>query len=385
MRIAVLNKDRCKPDKCSPFGEKPCIKYCPRVRTGDETIVMSQDEKSVLISENLCSGTGICVKKCPFNAISIVNLPDPLENQISYRYGTDQFSLFRMAIPKKGKVLGLIGQNGIGKSTMLKILSGELKMNLGRFGEDVPEWKEIINFYKGSELQQYFTELQEGKGKIVHKPQNITTIPKFVSGKVNDLLKKNDAEDKLEQISDDLNLTKILDRDISVLSGGELQRVAIAAAYLKNGDIYLIDEPSSYLDVSERINMAKLIRTLTEENKTIIVVEHDLAILDYLSDYVSILYGEPGVYGIVSHPQGVRVGINIYLNGYLKDENVRIRESAIRFHERPPQDSLYDTGDIVFSYDNLEKTLGNFHLLVSGSEIHVGETMGILGPTGLWK
>jgi len=385
MRIAVLNKDRCKPDKCSPFGEKPCIKYCPRVRTGDETIVLSPDEKSVIITENLCSGTGICIKKCPFNAISIVNLPDPLRNQVSYRYGPDQFSLFRMAIPKKGKVLGLIGQNGIGKSTMLKILSGELKMNFGRFGEDIPEWKEIINFYKGSELQQYFTEIQEGKVNIIHKPQNITTIPKFVSGKVVNLLKKNDVGDKLEQISDDLNLTKILDRDISVLSGGELQRVAIAAAYLKNGDVYLIDEPSSYLDVSERINMAKLIRTLTEENKTVIVVEHDLAILDYLSDYVSILYGEPGVYGIVSHPQGVRVGINIYLNGYLKDENTRIRESSIQFHERPPQDSLFDTGDLVFSYDDLEKTLGNFHLLVSGSEIHAGETIGILGPNGIGK
>ena len=385
MRIAVLNKDRCKPDKCSPFGEKPCIKYCPRVRTGDETIVLSPDEKSVIITENLCSGTGICVKKCPFKAITIVNLPDPLEKQITYRYGPDQFSLFRMAIPKKGKVLGLIGQNGIGKSTMLKILSGELKMNFGRFGGESPEWKEIINFYKGSELQQYFSEIKEGKVKIVHKPQNITTIPKFISGKVIDLLKKNDEENKLEKISDDLNLTKILDRDISVLSGGELQRVAIAAAYLKNGDVYLIDEPSSYLDVSERINMAKLIRSLTDENKTIIVVEHDLAILDYLSDYVSILFGDPGVYGIVSHPQGVRVGINIYLNGYLKDENIRIRESAIQFHERPPQESLYDSGALVFSYDDLEKTLGNFHLLISGSEIHAGETIGILGPNGIGK
>ena len=130
MRIAVLNKERCKPDKCSPLGEKPCIKYCPRVRTGDKTIVLNQKINKVEIIENLCSGCGICIKKCPFNAISIVNLPDPLKNQITYRYGPDQFSLFRMAIPKKGKVLGLIGQNGIGKSTLLKILSGDLKLIL---------------------------------------------------------------------------------------------------------------------------------------------------------------------------------------------------------------------------------------------------------------
>ena len=385
MRIAVLNKDRCKPDKCSPFGEKPCIKYCPRVRTGDETIVLNPDGKSVTISESLCSGTGICIKKCPFNAISIVNLPDPMNDQITYRYGPDQFSLFRMAIPKKGKVLGLIGQNGIGKSTMLKILSGELKMNLGRFENGVPDDDEIINFFKGSELQQYFSDLKKKKINIIHKPQNITQIPKFISGKVYELLKKNDLADKLDFISEKLNLTEILDRSISVLSGGELQRVTIAAAYLKDGDVYLIDEPSSYLDVSERINMATLIRSLTEKGKTIVVVEHDLAILDYMSDYVSIFYGVPGVYGIISHPQGVRVGINIYLNGYIKDENVRVRETPIQFHERPPQESLFDTGDVIFSYNDLEKTLGNFHLQVSGSEIHAGEIIGILGPNGIGK
>ncbi|MFW9881543.1 MAG: ribosome biogenesis/translation initiation ATPase RLI, partial [Candidatus Thorarchaeota archaeon] len=385
MRIAVLNKDFCKPDKCSPFGEKPCIKYCPRVRTGDKTIVLSPDEKCVIITENLCSGEGICIKKCPFNAISIVNLPDPLENQMSFRYGKDQFSLFRMAIPKKGKVLGLIGQNGIGKSTLLKLLSNELKINFGRFNKEIPDWKEIIEHYKGSELHQYFIDLKENKVKIVHKPQNITVIPKFISGKVIDLLSKNDERNQLEDISKRLNLKEILERDISVLSGGELQRVAIAAAYIKDGDIYLFDEPSSYLDVSERINMAKLIRTLSGKNKTIIVVEHDLAILDYLSDYVSIIYGQPGVYGIVSHPQGVRVGVNIYLNGYIKDENVRFREEPIIFHERPPQESLYDTGTITFSYEDINISLGNFHLIAAGSEIHAGEIIGILGPNGIGK
>ncbi|MHA1294138.1 MAG: ribosome biogenesis/translation initiation ATPase RLI [Promethearchaeota archaeon] len=385
MRIAVLNKDRCKPDKCSPFGEKPCIKYCPRVRTGDKTIVLNNQGNNIEITESLCSGCGICIKKCPFNAISIINLPDPYSNQITYRYGPDQFSLFRMAIPKKGKILGLIGQNGIGKSTMLKILSGELKMNLGKFGDEVPSWSEIINFFKGSELQQYFLNIKENKLKIILKPQNITLIPKFIKGKVYDLLNKNDLNNKLDNIIEKLNLSKILERDISVLSGGELQRVAIAAAYLKDGDVYLIDEPSSYLDVSERINMAKLFRSLTEENKTIVVVEHDLAILDYLSDYVSIFYGIPGVYGIISHPQGVRVGINIYLQGYIKDENIRIRDEPIQFHERPPLDTLFSSGEVIFSYDDLEKTLGNFHLTVSGSEIHAGELIGILGPNGIGK
>ncbi|MFW9881144.1 MAG: ribosome biogenesis/translation initiation ATPase RLI, partial [Candidatus Thorarchaeota archaeon] len=220
---------------------------------------------------------------------------------------------------------------------------------------------------------------------IVYKPQNISIIPKYVTGRVVDLLGKGDDREMLDQITENLNLTEILDRDISVLSGGELQRVAIAAAYIKDGDVYLYDEPSSYLDISERINMAKLIRTLSAENKTIIVVEHDLAILDYLSDYVSILYGEPGVYGIVSHPQGVRVGINIYLNGYIKDENVRFRDEPIIFHERPPQESLFGSGDVIFSYDDVQISLGNFNLITCGSEIHSGEIIGILGPNGIGK
>jgi ATP-binding cassette subfamily E protein 1 len=290
-----------------------------------------------------------------------------------------------MAVPKKGKVLGIIGQNGIGKSTLLKILSGDLKINFGKFGEAAPNWKEIIDFFKGSELQQYFTDLRDNKREIVLKPQNITIIPKFIQGTVEEILKKNDIKDQLHSIIEKLNLEEILDRKISVLSGGELQRVSIAAAYLKDGDIYLIDEPSSYLDVSERINMAKLIRSLTEDNKTIIVVEHDLAILDYLSDYVSLLYGQPGAYGIISNPQGVRVGINIYLNGYIKDENVRFREEPIRFHEKPPQESLFDSGNVIYSYEEMETELGDFHLRISGSEIHSGEIIGILGPNGIGK
>jgi len=354
------------------------------VRTGTKTIELIS-EKEIEIRENLCSGCGICIKKCPFNSISIVNLPDPLESEISHRYAPDGFALFRMAIPKKGSVLGLIGANGCGKSTMLEILAGEIKLNLGEFGEKIPDWDKIINKFRGSELQRYFTELTEKKIKVIHKPQNITDIPKKVSGVVEKVLNKVAEINNFGDVADKLNLKKILNREMSVLSGGELQRVAIAAAYLRNGDVYLIDEPTSYLDVSERINVAKLIRELAEKGKTIVVVEHDLAVLDYLSDYVSIFYGKPGVYGIVSHPQSVRNGINIYLQGYLKDENMRIREEPVVFHVRPPQFSSFDKGDIIFSYEDMNTEVGDFSLNVSASEIHAGEIIGILGPNAIGK
>ena len=73
-----------------------------------------------------------------------------------------------------------------------------------------------------------------------------------------------------------------------------------------------------------------------KQQKTIIVAEHDLAIIDYLSDQICVFYGEAGVYGVVTHVHGVRTGINIYLQGYIPDENIMFRKEAIIFHEKPP-------------------------------------------------
>ena len=121
------------------------------------------------------------------------------------------------------------------------------------------------------------------------------------------------------------------DRPLDVLSGGELQRVAVAAALSRDADVYLFDEPSSYFDVKQRLVVARAIRSLKEQQKTIIVAEHDLAIIDYLSDQICFFYGEPGVYGVVSHVHGSRTGINIYLQGYIPDENIMFRKGSNRF------------------------------------------------------
>ncbi|MCP4761216.1 MAG: ribosome biogenesis/translation initiation ATPase RLI, partial [archaeon] len=337
---------------------------------------------------SLCSGCGICVKKCPFHCFQIVNLPDMFGKEITHRYAPDGFALFRMLMPKKGKVLGIIGQNGIGKSTAMKILAGEFKMNLGMFeenGDEIPDWDKIIKFFRGSELQSFLTDLMNKTGKLIYKPQNITDIPKHVKGKVGETLKKIDELESFDWVVKSLGLDKLLDRKVSVLSGGELQRFTIAATIMRDGVCYLFDEPSSYLDVKERLKMAGLIRSLAAKGKTILIVEHDLAILDYLSDYVSLLYGKPGAYGIISHPHGVRVGINVYLGGYIKDENMRFRPEPIVFHTRPPIETLFNTGNVQFEYPDMVKTLGNFKLTIYGGEIHSGEVIGILGPNGIGK
>jgi len=340
-------------------------------------------ENVAVIVETLCSGCGICVKKCPFNAISIVNLPDELEAECSHRFGQNAFKLYRLPTPSPGIILGLLGQNGMGKSTTLKILSGEITLNLGDY-ENPPDWKLIVQHFRGSVLQDYFQRMGGQMLKVAYKPQYVDKIPKAVSGEVGELLQEVDEREKLDDIAEELELKKLWNRPLDILSGGELQRVAVAAALCREAEVYLLDEPSSYLDVKQRLKVAKTIRRLTEEEKTIVVAEHDLAIIDYLSDQICIFYGEPGVYGIVSQVHGVRTGINIYLQGYIPDENVRFRKEAIVFHEKPPLAS-FAIGETQLKWKKIEKTYEGFKLYASPGDIKRGEIVGILGPNGIGK
>jgi ATP-binding cassette subfamily E protein 1 len=376
-RIAVLDADRCKPKRCN----RVCHRFCPIVRTKIEAIRF-EGEKAVIV-ESLCTGCGICVKKCPFGAISIVNLPDELEKDCSYRFGENSFKLYRLPTPSPGMVLGLLGQNGIGKTTTLKILSGEFRLNLGNY-ESPPTWHEIVQHYRGSTLQDYFLKLSENKLKISHKPQYVDKIPRAVSGKVGDLLEQVNERGVLDQVADQLELKQVWDRSLEVLSGGELQRLAVAASICREADVYLFDEPSSYLDVKQRLVVAKTIRSLKSEQKITIVAEHDLAIIDYLSDQICVFYGEPGVYGVVSNVHGVRTGINIYLEGYIPDENVRFRKEPIIFHEKPPA-QVAGAGETLLAWPQIEKTYKGFKLVAQPGEIRRGEIVGILGANGIGK
>jgi ATP-binding cassette subfamily E protein 1 len=351
------------------------------VRTKVEAIRF-ENEKAVIV-ESLCTGCGICVRKCPFSAISIVNLPDELEKDCSHRFGENSFKLFRLPTPSPGMVLGLIGQNGIGKTTTLKILSGDTRLNLGNY-QNPPDWNEIIQHFRGSTLQDYFLKMSENKLKVSHKPQYVDKIPKAVSGEAGELLEKVNERGTLDKVAEKLELKQVWDRPIEVLSGGELQRLAVAATMCREADVYLFDEPSSYLDVRQRLIVAKAIRTLKSDQKIIVVAEHDLAIIDYLSDQICVFYGEPGVYGIVSNVHGVRTGINIYLEGYIPDENVRFRKEPIVFHEKPPAQKL-EAGETLLSWDKIEKTFKGFKLTANPGEIKRGEIVGILGANGIGK
>ncbi|HIE14093.1 TPA: ATP-binding cassette domain-containing protein, partial [Candidatus Bathyarchaeota archaeon] len=190
--------------------------------------------------------------------------------------------------------------NGIGKTTFVKILAGVEKPDRGE-------------------------QPLEGESlRVSYKPQYISTD---FHGTVEDLLVKIVEEDfnsswYKSQILRPLRIYKLLDKIVAELSGGELQKVAITACLSRSADIYLLDEPSAYLDVEERLSVAKIIRRVVEEHSSAaFVVEHDIITQDFTADRLIIFTGEPGVHGVANSPTNLRDG----MNAFLKEMNVTFR------------------------------------------------------------
>ncbi|KAH7097005.1 P-loop containing nucleoside triphosphate hydrolase protein, partial [Auriculariales sp. MPI-PUGE-AT-0066] len=287
--------------------------------------------------------------------------------------------------PRAGQVLGLVGTNGIGKSTALKILAGNVKPNLGRY-DDPPDWQEILKHYRGSGLQNYFAKIVENNLKTIIKPQYVDHLPRTVKGKVSELLDSKLERDNKEELCNLLQLDEVLDRQIDQLSGGELQRFAIAMTCIRKADVYMFDEPSSYLDIKQRLQAARVIRRLLKPDTYVICVEHDLSVLDFLSDFVCCLYGQPSVYGVVTMPFAVREGINIFLDGFIRTANLRFREVSLDFKMVKTADER-GGGDKTrqYSYPAMSKTLGRFKLTVDPGEFSDSEIIVMLGENGTGK
>jgi len=372
-RIAVVDNERCQPKKCS----QECLKFCPMVRTGHKVIEI---DKKAIISEKICIGCGICVKKCPFSAISIVILPHQLKGKEVHRYGPNGFVLYNLPILRRGYIIGLLGPNGTGKTTSIKILSGQIVPNLGK---DKANWNEILERFSGTELFNYMKRLSNKEIRVSIKPQYIEMIAKFYKKyNTKDLLLKVDERGEIYEISQMLGLKTALDKKIDELSGGELQRVAISAALAKDADFYFFDEVTPYLDIFQRIKVANVIREYTK-NKHVLIVDHDIAILDMIADFVHLSYGEPGVYGVITRIKSVRNGINQYLQGFLSEENVKIRNRPIEFEVLSPRLEL--KSKVLTTYPTFTKSYDGFKLTVMEGEIKEGEVLGVVGPNAIGK
>uniref|UniRef100_A0A667Y585 ATP-binding cassette, sub-family E (OABP), member 1 n=1 Tax=Myripristis murdjan TaxID=586833 RepID=A0A667Y585_9TELE len=350
-RIAIVNHDKCKPKRC----RQECKKSCPVVRMGKLCIDVTPQSRIAWISESLCIGCGICVKKCPFGALSIINLPSSLEDETTHRYSANSFKLHRLPVPRPGEVLGLVGTNGIGKSTALKILSGKQKPNLGKY--DVSKVEKFI----------------------------VTLASPASCGNVGSILSRKDDTKTKDVVCEQLDLTHLRDRNVEDLSGGELQRFACAVVCIQRADIFMFDEPSSYLDVKQRLKAAITIRSLITPDRYIIVVEHDLSVLDYLSDFICCVYGVPSAYGVVTMPFSVREGINIFLDGYVPTENLRFRETSLVFKVAETANEEEVRKLCRYQYPNMKKTMGDFTLEVMEGEFTDSEIVVMLGENGTGK
>jgi len=387
--IAVVDLDRCQPDRCN----YECANFCPPNRTGEECITTRGEDADqgtpdqIRISEELCLGEscGICVNKCPFDAIEIINLPAELDEAPVHRYGENAFALYGLPAPQRGQVTGILGPNGIGKTTAVRILADEITPNLGAYG-DPGGWAAVLDAYRGTALQDYLERLREGAVTVARKPQYVDRIPDRFSGNTRDLLAGADERGAVDDLVGALSIGPVVDQAIDTLSGGELQRVALAATLARDADFYFLDEITPYLDIGQRIAAARLIRELAEDgDRSMLVVEHDLAVLDLLADGIHVGYGEPGVFGVITPPKSTRTGINEYLAGYLDNENVRVRPDPIEFEEHAPRSGR--TGERLVSYPDLRQSYGDdgFDLTVEGGEIRENEVLGVVGPNGIGK
>jgi len=341
-RIVVIDPDKCRPNSAA-YGflqryAKACGRDCIRVA-----------KKQVTVLETACATCVSRCKQCPGDAVSVVKLPSNLTTDTTHRYGMNGFKIHGLPVPRPGHVLGLLGTNGTGKSTALSILLGRTKPNLGKVAPPSPDWADIVTYYRGSDLQNYFSGILENKLRVVIKPQLEASFAKRLTGKkVRDLMKARDERGIMDRIVKELDLTTVLDREVQQLSGGELQRFAAGCTLCRDADVYMFDEVSSFLDVKQRLHVTDAIRSLvhggkaewpnggemTAGKKYVIVVEHDLAVLDYMSDYIQCLYGTGGAYGVVTARSRVRNGINQFLAGYIISENMRFRSHELTFKVR---------------------------------------------------
>lgn len=422
-RIAIVDKEKCKPTKCA----KECMKRCPPQKTGKKvidiedivlpvtqqkatntigsTIMNMETDKNKIakIVESQCIGCGQCVVACPFSAIKIINIPEENPADIIHRYGPNSFRLYKLPLMKKNSVIGLVGQNGIGKTTLVDILSNKFLPNFEQFAKP-PTTQEIIARFRGSVMQTYLKDLYGNKLTFSVKEQK---IKQMIRGKqnqtVHEYLVANCGFDQTNQINQtngftELGIDRLMTNKLDTLSGGELQRLLIFATCIKPANVYIFDEPSNFLDVKQRLEVAKLIRSVSNTNTYVMVIEHDLSLMDYIADEIHILFGVPSAYGIVSNSLTVSNGINEYLEGYISSQNIRFRDEA--FNLKPQIEISGGTinelvnGSVceskkqthIISYNETLITYPNFKLNIPSGQISLTNNINvILGENGTGK
>jgi len=187
----------------------------------------------------------------------------------------------------KGEVLGVLGPNATGKTTFVKMLAGALK----------PDNTSIESAFTVSFKPQYL------------KPEKGKSVKEFID--------ESNVDQELfnREAVNSFKLNEIFERNLEELSGGEMQKVAIAVSLCREADLVLLDEPSAFLDIEERLNAASLIKSITlQRENACMVVDHDVLFQDYLSDRLIVFEGIPSREGHALPPGEMETGMNKFLS-----------------------------------------------------------------------
>ncbi|MFX0102983.1 MAG: ribosome biogenesis/translation initiation ATPase RLI [Candidatus Hodarchaeota archaeon] len=403
-KVYKIDYSRCSNSTCG----RPCIEKCPIVISNktrkknqkkvEEPIRFKASTEKIIIKEEFCIKCGICANVCPLDAVYTMNVLEEDTSQVpTHRYQQDEgiegFRLYGLPTLMPGRVTGLCGPNGIGKTTMLNILSGTLKPNFGhKHIQEENYWNVFLDSVKENELREHFSALYKDDRVVAYKQQVLKILFEKYKGKtILDILEGTKKIDDgfFNSILDNLDIHSIKDRFLEQCSGGELQRFALALVLISDADVYLIDEPCTFLDVKKRIELADLLQERAGGNGSgkqypVLVVEHDLAILDYLSDVVHLFYGVPHQFGILTRVQSNKAGINSYLDGFVKAENVQFRAKKIGF-KRTIGGRTWDNARIFTSYGRIQKTFDSFKLTIEPGTMYFSEILGVVGENGLGK
>ena len=383
---------KCVPSICN----HECIKKCPvNAKATDKKpfyAIRIKDDitQKAIINENRClhDRCGICINACPIQAITTINIPFETDDEPPvHKFQDSLFALYRLPHLSQTRILGLLGRNAIGKSTLLEILAGNIRPNGGK-PNGHKEWLDNLTV---PGLKKHFLDTYNDPEIISYKKQNLRYMLDFNPIKVGDVLtstalgKRGRGLEELEFYKKYLELEGIWDKQPTVLSGGELQRFAIAHTFLQNAQVYLIDEPCTFLDVKQRIKLRRIFEDRVQEGKkSVLIVEHDLAILDYLTDNIHVLFGEPHVFGVISRALATKKGINSFLDGYLKEENIQFRKK-ISFTKKVKDRNFTDSVINRIEWRAYETNLGSFHLKVNDGNLFQTEVLVALGENGLGK
>jgi iron complex transport system ATP-binding protein len=206
---------------------------------------------------------------------------------LSFAYNPDKPLLENLNLSvEQGGFLGLIGPNGSGKTTILKLLSGFLKPLSGQV---------LLNKQRISTLDS-----RKRAGLLAVVPQFVMTPMPYTVKQIVEMgrtsrlpffspLRRYDHE-VVEQAIADMDLQDLRDNRFNQLSGGERQRTVIASALAQEPELLLLDEPTAALDLGHKIKLMRILKTLQERGIAIMVISHDIELMARYCDNLTLLY-----------------------------------------------------------------------------------------------